>query len=131
MCLKIPIIFHDGSNYDYHFALKKLLVELKNQFTCLGENTEKYITFTVSIEKEVTKVNKSQEEVARNICSILQFIDSPRFMVSSLSIIINNLSEVIRRIKCKYRQVDEKMSNCRIRYKYCDSVLECINVKMI
>ena len=48
---KITITFHNESNYDYHFIIKKLAEEFKKQFTCLGENTEKYITFTVQIEK--------------------------------------------------------------------------------
>ena len=48
---KIHIVFHNGSNYDYHFIIKELAEEFKNQFTCLGENTEKYIIFTVPIEK--------------------------------------------------------------------------------
>ena len=34
----------------YH---KELAEEFEKQFTCLGENTEIDITFTVSIEKEV------------------------------------------------------------------------------
>ena len=41
---KIPIVFHNGSNYDYHFIIKELAEEFKKQFTCLGENTEKHIT---------------------------------------------------------------------------------------
>ena len=36
---KIPIIFHNGSNDDYHFIIKELAEEFKRQFTCLGENT--------------------------------------------------------------------------------------------
>ena len=38
---RIPIIFHNGSNCDYHFIIKELAEEFKKQFTCLGENTEK------------------------------------------------------------------------------------------
>ena len=38
----IPIVFHNGSNYQ--FLIKKLPEKL-------GENTEKYTNFTVSIEK--------------------------------------------------------------------------------
>ena len=48
---KILISFHNGSNYDYHFVIKELAEESKRQFTCLGENTEQYITFTVPTEK--------------------------------------------------------------------------------
>ena len=44
---RIPIVFHNGSNYDYHFIVKELAEEFKTQFTCLRENTEIYIIFTV------------------------------------------------------------------------------------
>ena len=43
---KIPIVSHNGSNYDYHFIIIELAEEFKKQFACLGQNTEKYITFT-------------------------------------------------------------------------------------
>ena len=35
---KIPIVFHNRSNYDYHFIIKELQKEFKKQFTRLGEN---------------------------------------------------------------------------------------------
>ena len=41
----ISIASHNGSTYDYHFITKKLAEEFKDQFECLGENTEKYVTF--------------------------------------------------------------------------------------
>ena len=62
---KIPIVLHNGSNYDYHFIIKKLAEKFKKQFTCLGENTEKYITFTVPIEKEVTEIDKNGEDITK------------------------------------------------------------------
>ena len=62
---KIPIVFHNGSNFDYHFIIKELAEEFKKQFICLGENTEKYITLTVPIEKVVTRTNKIGEEVTK------------------------------------------------------------------
>ena len=37
----ICIIFHNGSNYYCHFAIKELAEESKKQFTCSGDNTEK------------------------------------------------------------------------------------------
>ena len=40
---KVPIVFHNGSNYDYHFIIKELAEEFERQFTCLGENTEKHV----------------------------------------------------------------------------------------
>ena len=105
---KIPIAFHNRSNYDYHFIIKKLAGKFKCQFTCVKENAEKYITLKVPIEKEVTRIDKNGEEMTKNIPYILQFIDSVRFMVSSLSNLANNFSEGIHRIKCKYRHNDKK-----------------------
>ena len=35
---KIPISFHNRSNYDYDFIIKQLAKELK-KINCLGENT--------------------------------------------------------------------------------------------
>ena len=99
---KIPIVFHNGSNYDYHFIIKELTEEYKRQFTRLRENTEKYRTFTVPIGKEVTGIARNGEEITKNISYILQFIDSAIFVASSLSNLANNLSERIHRIKCKY-----------------------------
>ena len=50
----IPIVFHNGSNYDYNFTIKELAEESEGEFNCLGENTKKYITFSVPVGKEVT-----------------------------------------------------------------------------
>ena len=55
---KIPIAFHNGSNYDYHFIIKELAEEFQEEFTRLGQISKKYITFTVPVEKEVTKTDK-------------------------------------------------------------------------
>ena len=59
------------------------------------------------------------------------FIDSRRFMVSSLSKLINNLSEGIHKIKCKFGHDDKKGETCGIKYKYCDCFLEYIHFKDI
>ena len=50
----------------------------------------------------------------------MQFIDSARFMTSSLASLVNNLSEGIHRIKCKYEHDDKKCGTCGIKDKYCD-----------
>ena len=92
--------------------------------TCLGENTGKYITFTAPIGKEVTRIDKNGEEVSKNISYILQFIDSARFMASSLSNSVKNLSEEIHQIKFKYGHDNKKCETCRIIYNYCDYLLE-------
>ena len=33
---EIPVIFHNGSNYDYHLIIKELANEFDGQFECLG-----------------------------------------------------------------------------------------------
>ena len=42
---EIAVVFHNGSNYDYHFIIKELASEFEGKFEYLGENTEKYKTF--------------------------------------------------------------------------------------
>ena len=59
---------------------------------------------------------------------ILEFIDSARFMVSSLSNLINNLSEGFHRIKCKLEHDNKQCEICVIKYKYCDCFLEFKNI---
>ena len=93
------------------FYRKRVSRRIFKKITCLGENTEKYITFTVSIEKEVTRTDKNEEEITKNTSCILQFIDSARFMASSLSNLVNNFSEGIHKIKCKHKYNDKKMWN--------------------
>ena len=35
---EIPIIFHNGCNYDYHSIIKELAEQFEGQFTCLKES---------------------------------------------------------------------------------------------
>ena len=50
-------------------------------------------------------------------------------MASSLSNLVNNLSEGIHRIKFKYGHNDKNCETCRIRNKYCDCFTEYTNFK--
>ena len=45
----MPLIIHNGSNYDFHLLIKDLAKEFKSDINCIGENTEKYISFSVPI----------------------------------------------------------------------------------
>ena len=38
---EVPVVFHNGFTYDYHFIIKELAEEFEGDFECLGENTEK------------------------------------------------------------------------------------------
>ena len=90
---EILIVFHNGSNYNYHFIIKEPAQEFEGQYICLGGNTEKYLTFSVPIEKGVIKVDRKGKETTKATSYRLQFIDSARFMASSLSNLVNNLAE--------------------------------------
>ena len=81
---EIPVVFHNGSTYDYHFIIKQLAKEFKGKFDCLGENMEKYITFSVPIKKE--------RDNGKPTTYKLKIIDSYRFMQDSLSNLVDNLS---------------------------------------
>ena len=37
---EIPVVFQNGSDYDYHFIIIELANEFEEQFECLGENKE-------------------------------------------------------------------------------------------
>ena len=54
---EISIVIHNGSNYDYHFIIK--------EFIFLGENTEKYIAFSVPIQKEITRIEKTEAKLQK------------------------------------------------------------------
>ena len=47
---EIPIVFH-------HFIIKELVIEFDGNFECLGENTEKHLTFSAPIKKKIENKN--------------------------------------------------------------------------
>ena len=92
MVKEIPAVFHNSSTYDYHFIIKELAEEFEGQFECLEENIKKYITFSVPIKRELDN--------GKSIGYKIKFIDSFRFMSSSLSNLVDNLSERLHCDKC-------------------------------
>ena len=94
------MVFHNGSTYDCHFIIKELAEEFEGEIECLGENTEKYITLSVPIKKEITKKDKNGNDKIMKISYKIKFIDSFRFMPISLSSLVDNLSDGLHGYKC-------------------------------
>ena len=88
----IPIIIHNAS-CDIHFIINQLAQELEGKRNCIGENMAKYITFFVSIKKEC--------DGNKTIAYKLRLIDSFRFMLTSLSELVDNMSGNFNSIECK------------------------------
>ena len=86
---KIPLVLHNGSTYDYHFIIKQLAEDFKGQFECLGEITEKYITFSEPIK---------EYDNNKKITYKLKFIDIYRFMRSKLSDLVDNLPDINKKM---------------------------------
>ena len=95
----IPIIFHNLSRYDAHLFIRELGKKFdKGKIGVIAENTEKYISFQVNVvvdwsEDEWGKIKEKKIQ--------LRFIDSIRFMASSLDALSSNLvgvSEMICRM---------------------------------
>ena len=97
---EIPVAFHNGSNYDYHFTIKELANKFEGQFQCIGENKEKYKTFSVPIKKEIIETDKDGNKTDESITYKIKFTNSERFMASSLSNLVDNLTEEIQIINC-------------------------------
>ena len=129
---EIPVVFHNGSTYDYHFIIKELVKEFEGNFDCLGENNEKYITFSVPLKQKIE--NKNLE-----ITYKIKFIDSFRFMSSSLCNLAENLSEGIHNNKyadcksnldyIKIRAKTSALARSSLERKNEKLILECCNCK--
>ena len=113
---EISAAFHNGSIYDYYFIIEKLVKEFDGNFECLGENAEKYITFSAPIKKKIE--NKDLE-----ITYKIKFIDSYRFMSMPLSKLVDNLSEGIHNNKC----VDCKSCLDYTKTKNEKLIFKCLN----
>ena len=55
--------------------MKELANDFKGKFECLGENTEKDITFSVLMEKEIKKIDKDRNEDIITVSYKIKFAD--------------------------------------------------------
>lgn len=80
----VPVVFHNLSGYDAHLFIKKL----GGKINCIPTNEEKYISFS----KEVLVYSFEKDDKKINVKRKLRFLDSFRFMPSSLDSLVSNLN---------------------------------------
>ena len=82
----IPVIFHNLSGYDSHLFAKRL-ADSCGRVDCIPQNADKYITFNRNVD--VDTIVRDEKEV--KVYSRLKFIDSFRFMQSSLASLVKTI----------------------------------------
>ena len=89
----IPVVFHNLAGYDPHLFIKELAKHM-SKTGVIAKNTENYISFSVKVEVDKfidkpgkTVLNEKSKEIE------LRFIDSFKFMSSSLDTLVNNLAK--------------------------------------
>lgn len=82
------MVFHNLSGYDSHLFVKNLGVSEGN-INCIPKNEEKYICFSKEIEVGSYKDEKGK---VKPIKQQPRFIDSLKFMASSLDKLVSNVT---------------------------------------
>ena len=85
----IPVYLHNLSGYDSHLFIKKIKTNNDEEINCIPKTDENYISFS----KEVTVDTFVKDEKEIIVKRELRFIDSFKFMASSLDTLAKNLSE--------------------------------------
>ena len=86
----IPTIFHNLSGYDTHLFIKELATSTNGaKIGVIAKNKEDYISFSIKVEVD-RYIDKNGIEKSKEI--ELRFIDSFKFMSSSLDSLVNNLA---------------------------------------
>ena len=98
----IPVYLHKGSKYDFDLIISKLAKEFKSEMKCIPQNTNKYMSFSIPIKKEVIESDNQKKKV---ITYDIKFMDTARHINRALSTLVDNLSELY---KCKCQEKSDK-----------------------
>ena len=85
----IPVVFHDLAGYDAHLFIQEL-AKHTSKINVIAKNAENYISFSAKVEVD-RYIDKSGNEKVKEM--ELRFIDSFKFMSSSLDSSVNNLAK--------------------------------------
>ena len=91
MCKKpkvLPVIFHNLQGYDAHLFIKQL-AKLEGKLDCIPSTEEKYISFSKTIK---VGEYKDYSESVFDINFEIRFLDSFKFLQTSLANLVSNLS---------------------------------------
>ena len=124
-----PVALHNLTNYNAHLFVKHLGYD-EGDISCIANNDEKYISFSKRItvgtyKKEAITDEGDVYSVDKPITHTIRFIDSFRFMATSLSKLVNNLPETAFQSVGKYYTKD-KLDLIKRKgvypYEYMDSI---------
>jgi hypothetical protein len=108
----IPIYFHNLSGYDTHLFFRELGVD-KHNISVIAKNKENYISFTKTLELDETFHNKS---------ATLRFVDSFKFMASSLDSLAQGLKpDDFQEIQKNFSDYQLLLQKGIYPYEYIDS----------
>ena len=100
-----PVAFHNLSGYDSHLFIKNLGFSAGN-IDCIPNNEERYISFTKRIQ--VGSYTNEKGEI-KPLHHQIRFIDSFKFIGTSLDSLVNNLpKDAFNNVRRYY--ADDKLS---------------------
>ena len=86
-----PVVFHNLTGYDAHLFIREMAKHTSHMgVIAKNVNVEDYISFSIKVEVD-KYIDKNGEEKSKEIK--LRFIDSFKFMSSSLYSLVNNLAK--------------------------------------
>ncbi|KYN07888.1 hypothetical protein ALC62_01136, partial [Cyphomyrmex costatus] len=113
----IPVVFHNLTGYDAHFIIKEIATAYEGHVDLLPITKEKYISFTKHVDDTIDD---------KKNCIQLRFIDSYRFLASSLDKLLSFLSkDKLRVLRREFSHLSEENFNLLTRkgtfpYEYID-----------
>ncbi|XP_067209958.1 uncharacterized protein [Linepithema humile] len=116
----IPVIFHNLSGYDAHFIIKDVANVFEGNVELLPLTKERYISFTKNVKDTMDQKSK--------LCIKLRFIDSFKFLSTSLDKLASYLTEDELKItRSEFNHLSAEHFNLLTRkgvfpYEYVDSV---------
>ena len=124
-----PVIFHNLCGYDSHLFIKNLGTS-KGKINCIPNNVENYISFSKKIVVD-SYINKEGKKAYIN--RDIRFIDSFRFMSTSLDSLVSNLPKESFLNLSRYYEGEQLQLLLRkgvFPYDWCDGIDKLTNTQL-